>query len=130
MSLLQGIAMDHAAFARPSREHPFASSTGKDGGIALDRALHLQPAPQPFAWQNGNQLLLLDIEEAQWLVAELAFDSDGCVYSEVRRAAFQSQREAIGVLLSRALACGESALIDTVEQLDRYMTRHYAVTLI
>lgn len=130
MSLSQGIAMDYAAFARPSREHSIAPSAGKDGGIALDRALHLQSAPQPFAWQNGNQLLLLDIEEMHWLVAELAFDADGCIYTEVRRAAYQSQREAIGVLLSRALACGESALIDTVEQLDRYMTRHYAVTLI
>ena len=131
MSLSQGIAMDHAAFARPSREHPISPSTGNDGGVALDRALHLlRPAPQPFAWQNGNQLLLLDIEQAQWLVAELAFDPEGCIYTEVRRAAYQSQREAIGVLLSRALACGETALIDTVEQLDRYMTRHYAVTLI
>jgi hypothetical protein len=128
---MQGIAMDHAAFARPSREHPISPSASNDGGVGLDRALHLlRPAPQPFAWQNGNQLLLLDIEEAQWLVAELAFDPNGCIYTEVRRAAYQSQREAIGVLLSRALARGESALIDTVEQLDRYMTRHYAVTLI
>lgn len=98
--------------------------------MELDRALHLMPAPQPFAWQNGNQLLLLDIEDATWLVAELAFDADACTYAEVRRAAFASQREAIGVLLSRALSAGESALIDTVEQLDRYMTRHYAVSLI
>ena len=55
-------------------------------------------------------------------MAELAFDADGCIYTEVRRAAYESQREAIGVLLSRALACGESALIDTVEQLNGYMT--------
>jgi hypothetical protein len=105
-------------------------STQGDGCIELDRALHLEPAPLPFAWQNGNQLLLLDSEEANWLVAELVFDPALCTYVEIRRASYPQQREAIGALLSRALASGETALIDTVEQLDTYMTRHYQVSLI
>ena len=105
-------------------------STPNDGSVELDRALHLKTAPQPFAWQNGSQLLLLDVEGAQWLVAELTFNADGCIYTEVRRAAYDSQREAIGALLSRALSCGGDALIDTVERLNGYMTEHYQVSLI
>lgn len=122
--------MDQAAFARSSRESRVLPPSGNDGRVALDRGPHLHPAPQPFAWQNGNQLLLLDSEASRWLVAELAFDPAECVYVEVRRAAYESQREAIGALLSRALAGGDSALIDTVEQLDSYMTRHYQISLI
>ena len=127
---MQGIAMDHAAFARSSREHPMLPSSPNDGRVELDRALHIKTAPQPFAWQNGSQLLLLDVEATQWLVAELTFDADGCIYTEVRRAAYDSQREAIGALLSRALMYGDDALIDTVEQLNGYMTAHYQVSLI
>ena len=80
--------------------------------------------------QNGNQLLLLDLEQSRWLVAELAFDPAECLYFEKRRASFDAQREAIGALLSRALSGGESALIDTVEQLHAYMSRHYNIGLI
>ena len=130
MSLTQGIAMDHAAFARSSRDFPMLPSSPNDGSVELDRALHLRTAPQPFAWQNGSQLLLLDVEGAQWLVAELTFNADGCIYTEVRRAAYDSQREAIGALLSRALSCGSDALIDTVERLNGYMNEHYQVSLI
>ena len=105
-------------------------SSPNDGSVELDRALHIKTAPQPFAWQNGSQLLLLDVEATQWLVAELIFDADGCIYTEVRRAAYDSQREAIGALLSRALMYGDDALIDTVERLNGYMTEHYQVSLI
>lgn len=122
--------MDHAAFARPFRERSMPPSRVTEGCVALDRAFHLNLAPQPFAWQNGNQLLLLDTEECQWLVAELEFDPAECIYFEVRRASYRSQREAIGALLSRALSNGDNALIDTVEQLDTYMTRYYDVSLI
>ena len=74
--------------------------------------------------------MLLDVEGSQWLVAELAFKADGCIYTEVRRAAYDSQREAIGALLSRALSCGDDALIDTVERLNGYMNEHYQINLI
>lgn len=87
-------------------------------------------APAPFAWPNGDQLLLLDVEAGGWVVAELQFVPDECRYIEVRCVAYQWQREAIGALLSRALAAGDDALIDTVEQLDAYMDRHYGIALI
>lgn len=86
-------------------------------------------APQPFAWQNGDQLLLLDLDGHAWLFAELHFLRDECRYEEIRRSRYLWQREAIGALLSRALASGEDALINTVEQLDAYMSRHYQVSI-
>lgn len=86
-------------------------------------------APYPFASQNGNQLLLLDFEVNGWVFAELRFDSVDCRYAEVRRATYAWSREAIGALLSRALAISENALIDTVERLDAYTRRHYGFAL-
>jgi hypothetical protein len=122
--------MDQAAFASKTREQELRSLTSSDVRIGSECAMHQVVAPRPFAWQNGNQLLLLDLEQSRWLVAELAFDPAECLYFEKRRASFDAQREAIGALLSRALAGGESALIDTVEQLDAYMSRHYNIGLI
>ena len=128
--LQRGKWVDQAAFAGKTREQQVRSSTSNDVRGGANHALHHAPASQPFAWQNGEQLLLLDLEHSEWLVAELAFDATECLYFEKRRATYMAQREAIGALLSRALASGESALIDTVEQLDAYMTRHYNVSLI
>jgi hypothetical protein len=89
----------------------------------------LSPAPQPFAWQNGNQLLLLDHEGPHWLVAELEFLPEECRYVEIRCMSFDWPREAIGALLARALSSGDEALITTVEQLHRYMYRYYGIRL-
>lgn len=86
-------------------------------------------APYPFASQNGPQLLLLDLEAEGWVFAELRFDKADCRYAEVRRATYTWSREAIGALLSRALAVSENALIDTVERLDLYTRRHYGFAL-
>ena len=86
-------------------------------------------APYPFSSQNGDQLLLLDLEPEGWVVAELRFDSGDCRYAEVRRATYTWSREAIGALLSRSLAVSETALIDTVERLDLYTRRHYGFAL-
>ena len=85
---------------------------------------------QPFAWQDGSRVLLFDREDSSWLLAELSFDEHECLYTEIRRASYESQREAIGAFLSRALASGETALVDAVERLDGYMTQHYRVGLI
>ena len=122
--------MDHAAFVRPSQKRGPTASAAHEDHLGQERARRADSAPQPFARQNGNQLLLLNAEDSQWLVAELIFDPELCSYVEIRRASYQEQREAIGALLSRALASGETALIDTVEQLDTYMTQHYQVSLI
>ena len=86
-------------------------------------------APYPFSSQNGNQLLLLDLDTEGWVFAELRFDNGDCRYAEVRRATYAWSREAIGALLSRSLAVSENALIDTVERLDAYTRRHYGFAL-
>ncbi len=86
-------------------------------------------APYPFSSQNGNQLLLLDLEGEGWVFAELLFDPGDCRYAEVRRATYTWSREAIGALLSRALSVSENALIDTVERLDIYTRSHYGFAL-
>jgi hypothetical protein len=90
----------------------------------------LLQAPNPFAIQNGNQLLLLDVDAAAWHVAELQFQAEDCTYTEVRRASYDMPREAIGALLSRALAEGETAMIDTVECLHGYLMRHYNIPVV
>ena len=86
-------------------------------------------APYPFSSQNGHQLLLLDLDVEGWVFAELRFDNVDCRYAEVRRATYTWSREAIGALLSRALAVSDHALIDTVERLDAYTRRHYGFAL-
>lgn len=122
--------MDFAAFARQAADTHPGSSAPFGVETELTRVQSLPLAPQPFAWQNGDQLLLLDVDGPNWLVAELHFLPDECRYEEVRRCSFQWQREAIGALLSRALLNGDDALINTVEQLDRYMNQHYRVNII
>lgn len=122
--------MDQAAFTRPFSEQVMLPPVSSGAGTALAQAVLRSRALQPFAWQNEDQLLLLDCDEGGWRVAELRFLIEQCVYVEVRNVSYQSQREAIGALLSRALSRGGDALIDTVEQLDAYMTRHYQVGLI
>lgn len=122
--------MDHAAFVRPTPIEGPELLGRQAESPEVERVQDVVPAIQPFARQNGNQLLLLDAEDSQWLVAELIFDPELCKYVEIRRASYDEQREAIGALLSRALASGEKALIDTVEHLDSYMTEHYHVSLI
>ena len=90
----------------------------------------LRPAPQPFAWQNGNQLLLMDVDPTGWQFAELEFIPEECRYIECRRATYQWPREAIGALLSRALASGDSALIDTVEHFHAYLSHNFEINIV
>jgi hypothetical protein len=122
--------MDHATSAGEGRENLVLRSTSRDVDPGSYCTSDRKAAPQPFAWQDGNRVLLFDRDGSTWLVAELNFESDKCLYTELRRASYQSQREAIGAFLSRALAGGDTALVDAVERLDRYMTRHYQVDLI
>ena len=55
---------------------------------------------------------------------------DECRYVERRRATYEWPREAVGALLSRALASGDSALIDTVEHFHDYLNRHFAINIL
>ena len=83
-------------------------------------------AGAPFAWQHEQRLLLLDEEPIGWVVAELRFDAAQCRYVEVRRATYRWAREAVGVLLSRALPAGETAVARTSVDLFLWLAAHQA----
>ncbi len=63
----------------------------------------LPPRYIPFAWQVGNRLVLLDRNEAGWVVAELVFNDRFGHYDERRRVAYESSREAAGVILATVI---------------------------
>jgi len=102
-----------------------APAAGADGPCpsCLDRA------STPFAAQHGRQLLLLDEERRGWVMAELHFDADRCRYVEIRRATYDSPREAAGALLSRALPAGDEAVERTAEHLLDWIGAHRATSL-
>jgi hypothetical protein len=89
-----------------------------------------QRAPMPFAWQHGTQLILLDDDPEGWVMAELQFDSDLCRYVEIRRAVYPLTREAIGVVISRALASGDHAAVDVALSLHHWLSTHYGISII
>ncbi|HEY7033368.1 MAG TPA: hypothetical protein VH482_18655 [Thermomicrobiales bacterium] len=86
-------------------------------------------APTPFVWQHGRRLLLLDDEQRGWVVAELRFDVERCRYVEVRRATYRWPREAVGAVLSRALASGDAAAEDSARSLHQWLSRYYGIVL-
>jgi hypothetical protein len=87
-------------------------------------------APTPFAWQHGRQLILLDDDPEGWVMAELHFDSDLCRYVEVRRAVYSLTREAIGAVISRALASGDHAAVDTALSLHDWLSTYYGISIV
>jgi hypothetical protein len=93
-------------------------------GIIEERPRASRPAI-PFVWQTGRRLLLLDEELGQWVFAELEFDPRTCRYVEIRRGAYDMEREAIGVLLSRALASGFSSVEESAASLNDWLMKHY-----
>lgn len=84
------------------------SSSRMAPGSRLRLSAPVRPAVQPFVWQHGSRLYLLDREGRGWVLAELAFLSDACHYVEVRRTSYRWPREAAGVLLSRSLAVNQA----------------------
>ena len=84
-------------------------------------------APTPFVWQHGQRLLLLDDEPPGWVMAELRFDVERCRYIEVRRATYRWAREAVGAILSRALASGDEAIVDSARSLHQWLHKHYGI---
>ncbi len=83
----------------------------------------------PFVWQKGTRLLLLDEDTSGWVFAELEFQDQTCRYIEVRRAAYDMEREALGALLSRALSSGWSAVEDSARSLNLWLIKHYGRSL-
>jgi hypothetical protein len=87
-------------------------------------------APMPFAWQHGTQLILLDDDPEGWVMAELQFDSDLCRYVEIRRAVYPLTREAIGAVISRALASGDHAAVDIALSLHDWLSTYYGISIV
>jgi hypothetical protein len=102
--------------------------TGADRPPSPAVAMWHRP-PTPFVWQHGHRLLLLDDEQLGWVVAELRFDVERCRYVEVRRAIYLWPREAVGAILSRALASGGAAAEDSARSLRRWLSRYYGISL-
>ena len=55
----------------------------------------------PFVVQAGPSVLMIEQSRTGWVLAELRFDGDQCVYRDIRLASYTWPREAFGVLLSR-----------------------------
>jgi hypothetical protein len=87
------------------------------------RELTLPLTLRPFVWQCGRRLLLLEQELGYWVLAELEFEPDICRYTELRRAFYEWEREAVGALLSRTIAYGDAAAAESADLLDVWM-RH------
>lgn len=83
----------------------------------------LNGALRPFVWQSGRRLLLLEREHGYWVLAELEFEPEICRYTELRRAFYRWEREAVGALLSRSIGYGEDAASKSAELLDVWMRR-------
>jgi hypothetical protein len=92
---------------------------------ATDESTHR--APTPFVWQRGRRLLLLDDESRGWVMAELRFDVERCRYVEVRRATYRWSREAVGAIISRALASGQEAAEDAAGRLNAWLAKYYGL---
>ncbi len=84
-----------------------------------------EPSPLPFVWQRGLQLLLLDDDDGEWVMAELRFEPDLCRYVEIRRATYTWVREAAGAVISRALASGEEAARDSARVLQAWLATYH-----
>lgn len=87
-------------------------------------------APMPFVWQHGTQLILLDDDPEGWVMAELRFDDELCRYVEIRRAIYSLTREAIGAVISRALASGDHAAVDTALSLHEWLSTYYGIEIV
>lgn len=77
---------------------------------------------RPFVWQSGRRVLLLEREHGYWVLAELQFEPAICRYTELRRAFYRWEREAVGALLSRTIGYGATAASESAEQLDAWMS--------
>ena len=57
----------------------------------------------PFVVQSGQSMYFIAENSGEWVVAELQFEPDACIFLETRRASYQWPREAFGRLMSIAL---------------------------
>ena len=75
----------------------------------------------PFVWQVGSRLVLMDRNEQGWVVAELVFHDRFGHYEERRRVAYESPREAAGVLLAALAAADDTTRGLLADALDDWL---------
>lgn len=94
-------------------------STGRDlapdcgctTGNASQRHVRMKPIRRcvddlPFVAQSGRTIFFVADEPQGWVVAELMFDAETCLYTLSRQSEYQWPREALGRLLSRVMVHG------------------------
>lgn len=84
----------------------------------------------PFVVQHGTQLFMLASESSEWVLAELRFDEELLVFSEVRKARYAWPREAFGSLLSRVAVSGnvDTDLVEeTTAEFSRWLGAQFQV---
>lgn len=69
----------------------------------------------PFVVQVGPSMLMIEGTGTGWVLAELRFDRERCVFREVRRATYSWPGEAFGVMLTRIASSEPSR--DAVDRL-------------
>lgn len=69
----------------------------------------------PFVVQAGPSVLMIEQSHEGWVLAELRFDGEECLFRDIRLSSYAWPREAFGVLLSRLASSDLDA--ETVDQL-------------
>jgi hypothetical protein len=81
----------------------------------------------PFVWQVGSRLLLMDRDDQVWVVAELIFHARFGHYVERRRVAYDSAREAAGVLLATMITSDQTSQELLAAALEDWLSEFAAV---
>jgi len=87
----------------PSMMSQNAVSCPRVDGCLTTKPVH---ESRPFVAQDGQNLYLVASAARGWVVAELVFDPDSCVFVLKRQSEYQWPREALGRLLSRVISPG------------------------
>lgn len=81
-------------------------------GHATQQKVRMKPVRRrvddfPFVAQAGQTIFFVADEPQGWVVVELLFDTEACLYILDRQSQYQWPREALGRLLSRVMVHGD-----------------------
>jgi hypothetical protein len=87
---------------------PCCAVASQDAAMSARTAGGLDVKPErdsrPFVAQDGQCLYLVASTARGWVVAELEFDPESCVFVLKRQTEYEWPREALGRLLSRVIS--------------------------
>ncbi len=116
----------HQASCEPAGVHSLdslESDLAKDRSpvqVARADAAHFR-SESPFVLHAGQMLFVVTEDEDSWVVAEMRFDPEACLFAEARISRFAWPREAFGRLMSRAVV-GELIDEDSADRVTRGFT--------